>query len=133
MTVALRAEWTKLRTLGETWWLLAGVIAGGLGLAPSTNTNPERIFPSMFEPVHGSAPDIAGQGIANPIAAITAPGDMAASANPSAPTRRSGARAASCTLPPLRLPRALVVSETATQLPRDSLQIERYDLFIFIS
>lgn len=49
---------------------LAGVIGGGLGLAPSTNTNPERIFPSMFEPVHGSAPDIAGKGIANPVAAI---------------------------------------------------------------
>jgi tartrate dehydrogenase/decarboxylase/D-malate dehydrogenase len=49
---------------------LAGMISGGLGLAPSTNTNPERKFPSMFEPVHGSAPDIAGQGIANPVAAI---------------------------------------------------------------
>jgi tartrate dehydrogenase/decarboxylase/D-malate dehydrogenase len=49
---------------------LGGVLAGGLGLAPSTNTNPERNFPSMFEPVHGSAPDIAGKGIANPIAAI---------------------------------------------------------------
>lgn len=49
---------------------LGGVLAGGLGLAPSTNTNPERRFPSMFEPVHGSAPDIAGKGIANPIAAI---------------------------------------------------------------
>lgn len=49
---------------------LGGVLGGGLGLAPSTNTNPEREFPSMFEPVHGSAPDIAGQGIANPIAAI---------------------------------------------------------------
>jgi tartrate dehydrogenase/decarboxylase/D-malate dehydrogenase len=49
---------------------LGGVLAGGLGLAPSTNTNPERQFPSMFEPVHGSAPDIAGRGIANPIAAI---------------------------------------------------------------
>ncbi len=49
---------------------LGGIIGGGLGLAPSTNTNPERRFPSMFEPVHGSAPDIAGQGIANPIAAI---------------------------------------------------------------
>ena len=49
---------------------LGGVLGGGLGLAPSTNTNPERRFPSMFEPVHGSAPDIAGQGIANPIAAI---------------------------------------------------------------
>lgn len=49
---------------------LGGVIGGGLGLAPSTNTNPERDFPSMFEPVHGSAPDIAGKGVANPIAAI---------------------------------------------------------------
>src|SRR6478672_12655031 len=49
---------------------LGGVIAGGLGLAPSTNTNPERRYPSMFEPVHGSAPDIAGKGIANPVAAI---------------------------------------------------------------
>jgi tartrate dehydrogenase/decarboxylase/D-malate dehydrogenase len=49
---------------------LAGTIAGGLGLAPSTNTNPERQFPSMFEPVHGSAPDIADRGIANPIAAV---------------------------------------------------------------
>lgn len=49
---------------------LGGLLAGGLGLAPSTNTNPERTFPSMFEPVHGSAPDIAGKGIANPVAAI---------------------------------------------------------------
>jgi tartrate dehydrogenase/decarboxylase/D-malate dehydrogenase len=49
---------------------LGGIIGGGLGLAPSTNTNPERLFPSMFEPVHGSAPDIAGRGIANPVAAV---------------------------------------------------------------
>jgi len=49
---------------------LGGIIGGGLGLAPSTNTNPERQFPSMFEPVHGSAPDIAGRGIANPVAAV---------------------------------------------------------------
>lgn len=49
---------------------LGGVLAGGLGLAPSTNTNPERAYPSMFEPVHGSAPDIAGRGIANPIGAV---------------------------------------------------------------
>lgn len=49
---------------------IGGIIAGGLGLAPSANINPERTFPSMFEPVHGSAPDIAGKGIANPIAAI---------------------------------------------------------------
>ena len=41
-----------------------------MGLASSANINPERKFPSMFEPVHGSAPDIAGKGIANPLAAI---------------------------------------------------------------
>ncbi len=51
---------------------LGGLLAGGLGLAPSSNLNPERQYPSMFEPVHGSAPDIAGQGIANPVAAILA-------------------------------------------------------------
>ena len=49
---------------------LGGAIIGGLGLAPSANINPERTAPSMFEPVHGSAPDIAGKGIANPIAMI---------------------------------------------------------------
>ncbi|MFO0818105.1 MAG: tartrate dehydrogenase [Pirellulales bacterium] len=49
---------------------LGGLLGGGLGLAPSCNVNPERAYPSMFEPVHGSAPDIAGKGIANPIAAI---------------------------------------------------------------
>jgi tartrate dehydrogenase/decarboxylase/D-malate dehydrogenase len=49
---------------------LGPAIAGGIGLAPSANINPERAFPSMFEPVHGSAPDIAGRGIANPIAQI---------------------------------------------------------------
>ncbi|GAA4984254.1 tartrate dehydrogenase [Actinopolymorpha pittospori] len=46
---------------------LAGAIAGSIGVAPSANLNPERTHPSMFEPVHGSAPDIAGQGIANPV------------------------------------------------------------------
>ncbi|UDY22716.1 3-isopropylmalate dehydrogenase [Nocardioides sp. Kera G14] len=49
---------------------LAGAITGGIGLAASGNVNPDRTYPSMFEPVHGSAPDIAGQGIANPTAAI---------------------------------------------------------------
>ncbi len=49
---------------------LAGAIAGSIGVAPSANLNPERRYPSLFEPVHGSAPDIAGQGIANPIGAI---------------------------------------------------------------
>lgn len=47
---------------------LGPAIAGGIGIAPSANINPEREYPSMFEPVHGSAPDIAGKGIANPIA-----------------------------------------------------------------
>jgi len=49
---------------------LAAAVAGSIGIAPSGNLNPEREFPSMFEPIHGSAPDIAGQGIANPIGAI---------------------------------------------------------------
>jgi tartrate dehydrogenase/decarboxylase/D-malate dehydrogenase len=49
---------------------LGAAVVGGLGLAPSGNLNPERKFPSMFEPVHGSAPDIFGKGIANPIAMI---------------------------------------------------------------
>ena len=49
---------------------LGSALAGSLGLAASANLNPERRFPSMFEPVHGSAPDIAGQGICNPVGAI---------------------------------------------------------------
>lgn len=49
---------------------LSGAITGGLGLNPSANLNPERNFPSLFEPVHGSAPDITGKGIANPVGAI---------------------------------------------------------------
>jgi len=51
--------------------LVAGV-AGSIGIAPSGNLNPERRYPSMFEPVHGSAPDIAGKGIANPVGALWA-------------------------------------------------------------
>jgi tartrate dehydrogenase/decarboxylase/D-malate dehydrogenase len=46
---------------------LAAAVAGSIGVAPSGNINPPRDYPSMFEPVHGSAPDIAGQGIANPV------------------------------------------------------------------
>jgi 3-isopropylmalate dehydrogenase len=49
---------------------LGAVLQGGMGLAASANLNPERTAPSMFEPVHGSAPDIAGKGIANPLAAV---------------------------------------------------------------
>jgi tartrate dehydrogenase/decarboxylase / D-malate dehydrogenase len=51
---------------------LAAAIAGSIGIAPAANLNPEREFPSMFEPVHGSAPDIAGQGSANPLGALWA-------------------------------------------------------------
>ncbi|MBM3542527.1 MAG: tartrate dehydrogenase, partial [Alphaproteobacteria bacterium] len=49
---------------------LGPAVVGGIGIAPSGNINPERTAPSMFEPVHGSAPDIAGRGIANPIGQI---------------------------------------------------------------
>ena len=51
---------------------IGSAISGSLGIAPGANINPERTHPSMFEPIHGSAPDIAGQGIANPIGAIWA-------------------------------------------------------------
>src|SRR5207237_4026640 len=51
---------------------LGAAISGSLGIAPGANINPERRYPSMFEPIHGSAPDIAGKGIANPIGAIWA-------------------------------------------------------------
>ncbi|GFE66771.1 tartrate dehydrogenase [Litoreibacter roseus] len=49
---------------------LGPAVAGSIGIAPAANINPEGVFPSMFEPVHGSAPDIAGKGIANPVAAV---------------------------------------------------------------
>lgn len=55
---------------------LGAAIAGGMGLAAGANLNPERKFPSMFEPIHGSAPDIAGKGIANPMAAIWSASQM---------------------------------------------------------
>jgi tartrate dehydrogenase/decarboxylase/D-malate dehydrogenase len=49
---------------------LAAALAGSLGIAPTANLNPERVFPSMFEPIHGSAFDIVGKGIANPVGAV---------------------------------------------------------------
>ena len=49
---------------------LGAAVSGSLGVAPSANLNPDRDFPSMFEPIHGSAPDIMGKGLANPIGAI---------------------------------------------------------------
>jgi tartrate dehydrogenase/decarboxylase / D-malate dehydrogenase len=56
--------------IGDILSDLGGAIMGSLGLGGSGNINPERNFPSMFEPIHGSAPDIAGRGIANPIGTI---------------------------------------------------------------
>jgi len=56
--------------IGDILSDLGGAIMGSIGLGPSGNINPERKYPSMFEPIHGSAPDIAGRGIANPIGAI---------------------------------------------------------------
>jgi tartrate dehydrogenase/decarboxylase/D-malate dehydrogenase len=53
---------------------LSAIVTGSMGLAASANINPERTHPSMFEPVHGSAPDIAGKGIANPLAAVLSVG-----------------------------------------------------------
>lgn len=49
---------------------LAAAVAGSIGIAPSANLDPTKHYPSMFEPVHGSAPDIAGKGIANPVGAV---------------------------------------------------------------
>jgi tartrate dehydrogenase/decarboxylase / D-malate dehydrogenase len=51
---------------------IGSAISGSLGIGPGGNINPERTYPSMFEPIHGSAPDIAGKGVANPVAAIWA-------------------------------------------------------------
>ena len=51
---------------------ITAAVSGAIGIAPSANLNPEGTFPSLFEPIHGSAPDIAGQGIANPAGAIWA-------------------------------------------------------------
>jgi len=56
--------------IGDILSDLGGAIMGSLGLGPSGNINPEKQYPSMFEPIHGSAPDIAGKGIANPIGTI---------------------------------------------------------------
>src|SRR5579859_6885489 len=55
---------------------LGPAVVGSIGIAPSANLNPEKEYPSMFEPVHGSAPDIAGQGIANPIGQVWSAGLM---------------------------------------------------------
>ena len=55
---------------------LGAAIAGGMGLAAGANLNPERKFPSLFEPIHGSAPDLAGWGVSNPLASIWSASQM---------------------------------------------------------
>jgi isocitrate/isopropylmalate dehydrogenase len=55
---------------------LAAALSGSIGIAPSSNLDPSRKNPSMFEPIHGSAPDIAGQGIANPVGAFWSAAEM---------------------------------------------------------
>jgi len=58
------------KVFGDIITDLAGAVGGGIGMAASANLNPSGSFPSMFEPVHGSAPDIVGTGTADPTAAI---------------------------------------------------------------
>ncbi|MEQ8814504.1 MAG: tartrate dehydrogenase [Thalassobaculum sp.] len=71
---------------------LAGALAGSLGVAPTANIDPERRFPSMFEPIHGSAFDIAGKGIANPVASFWTAAQMLEHLNePAAAERLMGA------------------------------------------
>ena len=71
-----RPEWYRVviapNTFGDIITDLAAGIAGGMGVAPGGNINPERTYPSMFEPIHGSAPKYAGQNVSNPIATILA-------------------------------------------------------------
>ncbi|MGE3274509.1 MAG: tartrate dehydrogenase [Vicinamibacterales bacterium] len=67
---------------------LGAAVSGSLGVAPGANINPPRDHPSMFEPIHGSAPDIAGQGIANPIGAIWAGAMMLEHLGHAPPARR---------------------------------------------
>jgi len=76
---------------------LGGAVSGGIGLACSANLNPARTSPSMFEPVHGSAPDIAGQSKANPIAAILSAGLMLEFLGESEAGKRIEAACEACT------------------------------------
>ena len=55
---------------------LAAALSGSIGIAPSSNLDPSRQHPSMFEPIHGSAPDIAGKGVANPLGTIASAAEM---------------------------------------------------------
>ena len=96
---------------------LAAAITGGIGLAASGNVNPDRTAPSMFEPVHGSAPDIAGQQKADPTAAILSDGAAARPPRPRRRGRRRRGRGRSPTSPSAtRAPRC-VPPRSATRSP----------------
>ncbi|KAJ6511407.1 hypothetical protein C8R47DRAFT_1296377 [Mycena vitilis] len=85
MTVVFKCAWFRPESLGtivatnlhaDILSDLAAALSGSIGIAPSSNLDPTRTFPSMFEPIHGSAPDIAGQGIANPVGAFWSAAEM---------------------------------------------------------
>lgn len=95
MNFVRRPEWFDVvvasNLFGDILTDLSGAITGGLGLNPSANLDPTRRCPSLFEPVHGSAPDICGKGIANPTGAILAAAMMLDWLGEAAPAQRLGA------------------------------------------
>ena len=96
---------------------LAGAISGGIGLAASGNINPDRTTPSMFEPVHGSAPDIAGQQVADPTAAILSTALLLDHlGHPEAAARRRGAPCSPTS--PIAARRGAAPPRSATRSPR---------------
>lgn len=72
-----RADFTDLQTVhADILSDLAAALAGSIGIAPSSSLDPTRQYPSLFEPIHGSAPDIAGRGVANPIGTLWSAAEM---------------------------------------------------------
>jgi len=95
---------------------LGAIITGSLGLAASANLNPSREYPSMFEPVHGSAPDIAGKGVANPLAAILSAAMMLDFLGLEGAARAVEAAVAACLAQGSALPADLGGSASTTQV-----------------
>ena len=105
---------------------LGPAVCGTIGIAPSANINPERTFPSLFEPVHGSAPDIAGQGIANPIGQIWSGAMMLEFLGHKEAAARSSRRSSACS--PTRRRRARATSAARRRRPRPAQSDRRCDL-----
>ena len=99
-------------------------VCGTIGIAPSANLNPERTYPSLFEPVHGSAPDIAGQGIANPIGQIWT-GAMMLEFLGHREARRSRSSARSSARSRIRRRRARATSAATRRRPRPARRSPR--------